>query len=131
MRQGANEQRSAYRYGAANCVAILGWWIGEAFQTTSATVKDVSLGGVAVELEMLPPDRAAVWICLPGHPPNEWAEVTVVEQRKLRSRRHLLRLKFHGPSALEFFKAATGGFGKALDRPPPPFSEEFDSRIWR
>src|SRR6516165_5931535 len=52
---GTQERRSVCRYAVVQDSAWIGWWEGQAFQSTTAKIVDISLRGALLNVESFPP----------------------------------------------------------------------------
>jgi hypothetical protein len=123
------ERRAARRFPAASRRGWLGWPDGDRFVTAAASLKDVSLCGLAARTEAEPAAGDRVWVCLGDRPEGPWVivEVVVVERDRgrLLSRRgpNLLRLRFVRGCPYTFFHEAVAGRarpGRGRAGVPPP-----------
>ena len=106
-----NDRRRTCRYSGVRNRVFLGWWDGPEFQTTTAFLKDLSLGGASILIDAPAPTDNLVWISLYKIPPTEWVEASVIEVEKgprlgLFSRSLTqLRIEFFENCSYDFFKA--------------------------
>jgi hypothetical protein len=104
------DRRQSCRYQGSENRIFLGWWEGPEFRTTTAVMKDVSVGGALILVDTPTPQDKLVWISLYKVPPTEWIEASVVEASRLARgglfRRGLseLRVKFLEPCRYDYFK---------------------------
>ncbi len=122
-----NDRRSAHRYAPARDNIRLGWWEGQLFQTISARLRNLSLSGALVEIELGLTSSAGtiVWLCLVDRTDAHWVQAEVVEVcPPAPETRAQLRLKFIDPVPYETFRAAVWDHGAAMEEPalpgPPP-----------
>ena len=62
----SQDRRGVCRYSVVQDNAWLGWWEGQAYQTTTAKIIDISLRGASLTVETFPPSEQPVWFCPPG-----------------------------------------------------------------
>ena len=104
----------------AKHLIFLGWWRGEEFQTVTAVLKDVSLGGASILLDGPAPEDALVWLSQYQVPPTQWVEATVVEVHGqpasgwFSRKSTMIRIRFFENCSYDFFKVAIE------DAPAPP-----------
>lgn len=126
----ARERRASCRYPADERRALLGWWDGPTYRTTTALLLDISLGGAALSVDELPAVESVVWTCLQDPEPTTWGEAVVVGRKSTRRGPHLIRLTFQVGCPYDLFRAAIRGLdltGRAVEN----VATEFDSRDWR
>lgn len=106
-----NDRRRTCRYSGARNRVFLGWWEGPEFQTTTALLQDISLGGASILIDSPAPAQELVWLSLYKVPPTEWVEASVIKVENgprtgLFSRRLTqLRIRFFENCSYDFFKS--------------------------
>ena len=105
------EKRGASRYDAVRTSIFLGWWEGEEFRTSAATLRNLSHNGALVHVAARPAEGADLWLCLAGSPPGDWVGVTLVSAA-VRPKDSYFKLRFLFPDRCpyEFFKGALHDF---------------------
>lgn len=107
---GTQERRSVFRYSVVQDNAWLGWWEGQAFQSTAAKIIDISLRGALLTVDSFPPKDHAVWFCPPGvSTSEEWIEVKMIDVRKKLFGPREARVAFRKIFPYEIFKAVVYG----------------------
>jgi hypothetical protein len=85
--------------------AWLGWWEGQAFQSTAAKVVDISLRGALLNVDAFPPREQPVYFCPPGvSSQEEWIEVKVIDSKKRLFGPREVRIVFRKVFPYEIFK---------------------------
>ncbi len=119
---GTRERRSVCRYSVVQDTAWLGWWEGQAYQSTAARIIDISLRGALLNVDNLPPLEQPVYFCPPGvTPTDEWIEVKVISARKKMFGPREVRITFRKVFPYEIFKAVVYG---------PDAMKSVESPIW-
>jgi len=129
---GTRERRSVCRYSVVQENSWLGWWEGQAYQSTSARIIDISLRGALLIVDSLPPKDQPVYFCPPGvTPTDEWIEVKVIDARKKMFGPREVRITFRKVFPYEIFKAVVYG-PDALKSVEPPvwLPEDAADRDW-
>jgi hypothetical protein len=129
---GVQERRSVFRYSVVQKDAWLGWWKGQSFQNTEATIVDVSLRGALLTVKTLPPKGQPLWFCPPGvSATDEWIEVKLIQARKKLFGPREVRVAFRRVFPYEIFKAVVYGPDafKAVE-PPAWVPSDADERDW-
>lgn len=122
------DRRASRRYHVKDVPAEFGWYEGDRFATSPATVLDLSLGGALVLAERLPPDSAVPWFRLGVEPDLEWCQVTLLASKSSLLGPSRVRLRFHSHCPYHVFKRAIVG----ADLPGVEFQDpQFDPRVWR
>src|SRR5262249_8877771 len=104
------DRRQSCRYHGSKNRIFLGWWEGPEFRTTTAQIKDVSVGGALILVDTPTQADSVVWISLYKVPPTEWVEASVVEASKVgrnglfRRGETQLRVKFLETCCYDYFK---------------------------
>jgi hypothetical protein len=107
---GTQERRSVCRYSVVQDNAWLGWWEGQAFQSTAAKIIDISLRGALFNVDAFPPKGQPVWLCPPGlASTEEWIEVKVVGEKKRLFGPREVRVAFRKVFPYDIFKAVVYG----------------------
>jgi hypothetical protein len=109
-------RRQSERYAPADDQAWLGWWEGEIYRKSPATLVDISQGGVKVIALLAPPRRSTTWICLEGLHRTEWVEAEVLEVLRRPDGAAQVRMVFREICPYTFFEVAVYGFS---DTPAP------------
>jgi hypothetical protein len=106
----AAERRSVCRYSVVLDSSWLGWWVGEAFQSTPAKIIDISLRGALLNVDTFPPKDKPGWFCAPGVTnQEEWIEVKLVGSRKRLFGPREVRVAFRKLFPYEIFKTVVYG----------------------
>lgn len=129
---GIQERRSVCRYAVVQDSAWIGWWEGQAFQSTTAKIVDISLRGALLTVESFPPKEQSLWFCPPGANANEeWIEVKLIGSRKRIFGPREIRIAFRKVFPYEIFKAVVYG-PEAFQHSPLPkwLPEEANERDW-
>jgi len=122
-----HDRRSSCRYAVIQDGAWLGWWKGQAFQSTAAKIIDISLRGAMLTVDGLPPKETPLYFRPPGVSPEEdWIEVRPVGSRKRFLGPREVRIIFRHVFPYESFKAVVYG-PDALQEFPPPVWHPLDS----
>jgi hypothetical protein len=129
---GSQERRGVCRYSVVQDSAWLGWWEGQAYQTTTAKIVDISLRGAQLTVEAFPPKDQPIWFCPPGmSPTDEWIEVKLIGTRKRIFGPREVRISFRKVFPYEIFKAVVYGPDAFRNIAPPPWvPEEAEERDW-
>ena len=129
---GTSERRSVCRYSVVQGNAWLGWWEGQAYQSTAARIIDISLRGALLVVDSLPPKDQPVYFCPPGVTPNdEWIEVKVIAARKKMFGPREVRITFRKVFPYEIFKAVVYGPDAIKSVEPPTWlPEDAVDRDW-
>lgn len=128
---GTRERRSVCRYSVVQENAWLGWWEGQAFQSTAAKIVDISLRGALLVVESFPPKDKEVWFCPPGiTATDEWIDVKVIDSRKKLFGPREVRLAFRKVFPYEIFKAVVYGPDALKSVDPVPMSVDAEDRDW-
>jgi len=107
---GGSDRRTVCRYSVVQATAWLGWWEGQAFQSTAAKIIDISLRGAKLTVDAFPPDDRSTWFCPPGvTSQDEWIEAKLVGTRKKLFGPREVRLAFRKVFPYEVFKAVVYG----------------------
>ena len=107
---GTKERRTVCRYSVVQENAWLGWWEGQAYQSTTARIIEISLRGALLIVDSRPPKDQPVYFCPPGVTPNdEWIEVKVIDARKKMFGPREVRITFRKVFPYEVFKAVVYG----------------------
>jgi hypothetical protein len=129
---GTQERRSVCRYSVVQKEAWIGWWEGQAFQNTGATIIDISLRGALLTVESFPPKDQPLWFCPPGvAASDEWIEVKLIGVKKKLFGPREVRVAFRKVFPYEIFKAVVYGPDafKAVE-PPAWVPEDASERDW-
>jgi hypothetical protein len=122
-----DDRRSVCRYSSLETRAWLGWWEGEEFRSTDASLVDISLRGCMMTVDRLPAQGETVWFCPPGTTPAEWIEAKLVESRRRLLGPRVVRIEFRNPFPYETFKHLVYGpdalGGKNAGGEPAPESQ--------
>lgn len=117
---GCAERRSVCRYSVVLEGAWLGWWEGEAFQSTSARIVDLSLRGARLVVESFPPRDRSVWFSPTGiGTQDEWIEAKLLDAKKRLFGPREVRVVFRKLFPYEIFKNVVYG-PDSFSTPPPP-----------
>jgi hypothetical protein len=129
---GTQERRSVCRYSVVQDNAWLGWWEGQAYQSTASKILDISLRGALLSVERFPPKDQAVWFRPPGvSAEDEWIEVKLVGTKKRLFGSREARIAFRKVFPYEVFKAVVYGPDAFRSVQPPAWiPEEADERDW-
>ena len=105
-----SDRRTVCRYSVVQADAWLGWWEGQAFQSTAAKIVDISLRGARLHVDAFPPNDLPAWFCPPGvSTKDEWIETKLVGMRKKLFGPREVRLAFRKVFPYEVFKAVVYG----------------------
>jgi hypothetical protein len=87
----------------------LGWWEGDQFIALACRLLDISRGGIAVEIDELPPQDRDVWFCL--HPGERTECVTgeIVDCAPGTRAKYRLRIAFWEPCPSPVLEIALRG----------------------
>lgn len=119
---GTDERRSVCRYSVVQDNSWIGWWEGQAFQSTSAKIVDFSLRGAMLTVETFPPKDQALWFCPPGvSAQDEWIEASMIASRKRLFAPREIRISFLKVFPYEVFKAVVYG---------PDLVRSFETPVW-
>ena len=129
---GTQERRSVCRYSVVQGNAWLGWWEGQAYQSTAAKIIDISLRGALLTVVAFPPKDRAIFFCPPGVAAHdEWIEVKVIASRKKLFGAREVRVAFRKIFPYEIFKAVVYGPDSFKTVEPPVWVPlEADERDW-
>ena len=129
---GTQERRSVYRYAVVQDNAWLGWWEGQAYQSTAAKIVDISLRGAMLTVETFPPKEQPVWFCPPGVSTNdEWIEVKMIGQKKKIFGPREVRIAFRKAFPYEIFKAVVYGPDSFQNAPQATWvPDDTEERDW-
>ena len=72
------DRRREPRYVPGVAEAYIGWWEGETFRAELGKLRNLSVGGAAIELEADPGDTDAVWLCVVGPGRVTWMPARLV-----------------------------------------------------
>jgi hypothetical protein len=106
--EGAN-RRQTERFAPAGDQAWLGWWEGQTYRKSPATLIDISEGGVKLIAANAPPRRSTSWICLEGVHRTEWVEAEVLEVLRRPDGSAQVRMVFRELCPYSFFEVAVYG----------------------
>jgi hypothetical protein len=129
---GSQDRRSVCRYSVIQENAWLGWWEGEAYQSTAARIIDISLRGALLTVETFPPKDRPLWFCPPGiTEEDEWIEVKMVGTKKKLFGPREVRVAFRKVFPYEIFKAVVYGADNFQGAPTPNWlPEDAADRDW-
>lgn len=129
---GTQERRSVYRYSVVQESAWLGWWEGQAYQSTAAKIIDISLRGAMLTVEAFPPKDQPVFFCPPGvAATDEWIEVKLVGTKKKLFGPREVRIAFRKVFPYEIFKAVVYGPDACQPTVNPTWvPDDADERDW-
>ena len=129
---GTQERRSVCRYSVVQENAWLGWWEGQAYQSTVAKIVDISLRGALLTVDSFPPKDQPIWFCPPGLSSNdEWIEVKMIGTKKKLFGPREVRIAFRKVFPYEVFKAVVYGPDSFQEVVPPTWlPEDADERDW-
>jgi hypothetical protein len=99
------ECRESPRYIPAESLAYVGWWGGGRFLVTRAVLVNLGPGGALVELDRSPPTSQPIWLCLSDPRPTFHVQARALEVSPAVEGLRRVRLSFHTPCPLEFFRA--------------------------
>lgn len=122
------ERRNACRYSVTSHAAFVGWWQDGEFQTTRATLENISLEGALTHVEKTPTTKGNIWVCLDGIPPSAWVEAEVIEIIRERRGRAMVRLKFQETCPFGFFNSAIDPLCQETTRRAPESSSTASNR---
>jgi hypothetical protein len=130
--RGKPERRRVCRYAVVQDKAWLGWWEGESFQSTAATIVDISLRGAYLTVDRHPPKDQPIWFCPPGITTNDqWLETRMIDARKKFLGPREVRLSFRLLFPYEIFKAVVYGPDSfTTPRPAVLTAEDSEDRDW-
>jgi hypothetical protein len=130
--KGIAERRSVCRYSVVQENAWLGWWEGQAFQSTAAKIIDISLRGAMLTVDAFPPKDKPVWFCPPGvATTDEWLEVKMIATKKKFLGAREVRVAFRKVFPYEIFKAVVyGPDAYTVVEPPTWVPEQTIDRDW-
>jgi hypothetical protein len=104
-----SDRRSAPRYPARETAAVIGWAVGNEHRTITATLIEISVGGILASVESFPPRGKAVWFRLDGEAPSPWVKACVIATTTtgcLSWSRRRVRLRFLETCPYDLFKCA-------------------------
>lgn len=103
------ERRIAVRSIPLVSRSSLGWWDEKTFVSFSARLADISRAGVALEMDVRPPNDRDVGFQLESQDKRErlWGEV--VDVKSGRRGRHLVRIAFWLPCPEQLYREALDG----------------------
>ena len=105
----ASDRRNSQRFVPIEDQAWLGWWEGEEYRKTPATIIDLSQGGSKLVVRDSPPRRSAAFVCLAGPNRTDWIQGGVLEVRRLSSGESEVRIAFVELCPYSFFEVAILG----------------------
>ena len=107
---GTSERRSVCRYSVVQEDSWIGWWEGQAYQSTAAKIVDISLRGAMLTVDTFPPKDQPIWFCPPGvSATDEWIEVKLIASKKKLFGPREVRIAFRKAFPYEIFKAVVYG----------------------
>ena len=129
---GTQERRSVCRYSVVQDSSWIGWWEGQAFQSTAAKIIDISLRGAMLTVDAFPPKDKPIWFCPPGVlASDEWIEVKMISSRKKLFGPREVRIAFRKAFPYEVFKAVVYGPDSFKSAETPAWMPlEADERDW-
>ena len=129
---GSSDRRRVCRYPVVLDEAWLGWWQGQAYESTPARIIDLSLHGARLTVDRFPPSGQRVWFCPPGVLAREdWIEVKLVGMKKQLFGGRGVRVAFLKHFPYEIFKKLVYGPDVYVPVEPPVWlPEESAERNW-
>jgi hypothetical protein len=90
--------------------ACLGWNEGDEHRYTKAEIVNVSMTGIVLRVDDLPPEKCSLWVRLEPPHPTEWVGAELVKVESGSGKSSTVRLRFRTSCPYDIFKAAVNGF---------------------
>jgi hypothetical protein len=130
--RGTQDRRVVCRYSVVLENAWLGWWEGQAFQSTPAKIIDISLRGARLNVSTFPPKDQPLWFCPLGMTSqDEWIKVKLVNAKKRLFGPREVRVSFRKLFPYDVFKTVVYGPDSFAQVEAPAWvPEDADERDW-